>query len=84
MLYAIVLELDKNWSNAGRRGPMDRTIARHARGSWFGPSLTRVDSEDPLCLSDIKHAGNSASTLALKHMGGVNPSLNQKAPVAPQ
>ena len=54
---------------------------REVHGS--GPSLTGVDSEDPLCTSDMS-AGNGASTLALKPMGRVNQSPKQRVPVAPQ
>ena len=39
--------------NVGRRGRMDSAPARHVRGSY--PGLARVDSEDPLDASDIKH-----------------------------
>ena len=41
----------------------------------LGPGLGLVDSEDPC---------NGACTLALKPMGGVNQSLKQRVPVAPQ
>ena len=40
--------------------------ARHARGSWFGPWLARVDSEDR------EIASNGVAVLALKPVGGVS------------
>ena len=64
---------------------LNRTFPNHVRGSWFVPRPRQLKLTPRIHYAQLaSSAGNAASTLTLKPMGGVNLSLKQRVPVAPQ